>query len=733
MSDRTFKKISGFLSFFGLIISLSSFPIYNLNAQPKIQAEPLPLPSVILLSPQQGVGVVDLTPTYKWHATGTGILTNVLYVDTDLNPFSGGTAYLVDKSQTHTPLFDELTAGERYYWGVAVSDDNGTTYSTVQSFTPLNSNQGGAFESEIDITTDANAVWFIHPADVDSDGDIDMLAALIYDNKIVWYENKGDGSYDAHTITSSAIYARAVYAADLDGDGDMDVLSASEDDDKIAWYKNDGNENFTAINISTAANGAWVVSAADMDGDGDMDVQSASLYDDKLVWYENDGSENFTALTITDDAEGAMSLYTIDFDSDGDMDVLCNNFWYENDGAQTFTKHLIASGASDVRSVYAADMDGDGDIDALSASIDIDRVAWYENDGSENFTVRIIASNAIGANSVYACDMDGDGDMDVLTAPYYDNKFLWYENNGNEVFESHEISSGVSYISAVSAADMDEDGDMDILLGSLGVDKISWYENTNQQAGVTVSFSDGSGYSPSFMQSVQTQPFGRFSLLADTLGAELIGATFTLNGARNGMSNFKLWKSTDDVFNSAHDTTLGATVVSDPGDGSTISFSGFNNAIDTTTRYYFITCDLSSNAGGGIQAIVTDSADLSMNGGILSGTITNEALSDGDVLDVGEPSERDLQYVLDQNYPNPFNPSTTIQYSLLKRAKVELVVYNVLGQMVRTLVRETKPAGNYQTRWDGLDNRGQKVSSGIYFYRLKSSGFTQVKKMMLVK
>ena len=92
----------------------------------------------------------------------------------------------------------------------------------------------------------------------------------------------------AHTITTAADGAISVFAADMDGDGDTDVLSASFSDNKIAWYENDGSENFTTHTITTAAYGAFSVFAADVDGDGDTDVLSASLYDDKIAWYEND-------------------------------------------------------------------------------------------------------------------------------------------------------------------------------------------------------------------------------------------------------------------------------------------------------------------------------------------------------------------------------------------------------------------------------------------------------------
>ena len=84
--------------------------------------------------------------------------------------------------------------------------------------------------------------------------------------------------FTPHTITTDAKAAEDVYAVDVDGDGDMDVLSASIFDDKIAWYENDGNENFSSHTVTNTADGACEVYTKDVDGDGDIDVLSASDY-----------------------------------------------------------------------------------------------------------------------------------------------------------------------------------------------------------------------------------------------------------------------------------------------------------------------------------------------------------------------------------------------------------------------------------------------------------------------
>ena len=337
------------------------------------------------------------------------------------------------------------------------------------------------------ISSSADGATSVHAADVDGDGDMDVLSASANDNKIAWYESHGSQDFTRHTITTSAAYANIVYAADMDGDGDLDVLSASKNDDTIAWYENDGSESFTEHAISTSADGAFSVYAVDVDGDGDMDVLSASSGDDKIAWYENDGSESFTEHAITTSADYANTVYAIDMDVDGDMDVLsASNYddriaWYENDGTESFTEHTISTSANGAFSVHALDVDGDGDMDVLSASENDDKIAWYENDGSESFTEHAISTSADGARSVHAVDVDGDGDMDVLSASKNDDTIAWYENDGSESFTEHAISTSADGARSVYAADIDGDGDLDMLSALSVDDKITWYENFDSQ------------------------------------------------------------------------------------------------------------------------------------------------------------------------------------------------------------------------------------------------------------
>ena len=298
----------------------------------------------------------------------------------------------------------------------------------------------GNFTSHVVGLTD-RVVVDVTAADVDGDGDIDVLAAANgedADDTIAWYQNDGNQNFTENTITAAADGPTSVFAADVDADGDIDVLSASSDDNKIAWYENDGSQSFTTHVITTSANGVRSLFVADIDGDGHLDVVSASRagVDNKVSWYENDGSQSFSTHTISTSFNGPQSLVAGDVDSDGDIDVVSASenddtiAWHENDGSGNFTSRVISTGFGDgPHSVFAGDLDGDGDTDVLSASLFNDRIAMYEN-VNQVFTASTVSRLTDYATGVFAADVDGDGDLDVLSSSQFDGKIAWYENIG---------------------------------------------------------------------------------------------------------------------------------------------------------------------------------------------------------------------------------------------------------------------------------------------------------------
>jgi hypothetical protein len=88
---------------------------------------------------------------------------------------------------------------------------------------------------------------------------------------------------------------------------------------------------------------------------------------------------------------------------------------------------------------------------------------------------------------------------------------------------------------------------------------------------------------------------------------------------------------------------------------------------------------------------------------------------------------------LDQNEPNPFGPETSIHYTLDRDAMVRMAVFDAGGRQVRALVQTSQGAGDYQIRWDGRDDAGDRVTQGIYFYRLQAGSVVEVRKMVIMK
>ncbi|SRX73419.1 T9SS type A sorting domain-containing protein [Aequorivita antarctica] len=367
------------------------------------------------------------------------------------------------------------------------------SFLSLQSFAQVD------FENKI-IIGDYNATQnprSVFAADIDGDGDIDILSASMNDSKIAWYKNlDGQGTYgDQQLISVNAIGASSVFAIDIDGDSDMDVLSASSNDNKIAWYENlDGQGTFGVQQIiTTDAINALSVFASDIDGDGDMDVISASgnINEGKIVWYENtDGLGNFgTQNIINPNALGVYSVYSADMDNDGDMDVLSASglgnelVWFENIDSQGQFGAKQNIGLGNFKYVQAADIDSDGDMDVISASSNSSTgtIAWYENlDGQASFGAKqIITSGTFSPYTIFASDIDGDGDLDVISglSRDQDTSIEWYENlDGEGNFSApHFVNTSSGFTFSIYVADIDNNGGADII--SASEDRIGFHKN----------------------------------------------------------------------------------------------------------------------------------------------------------------------------------------------------------------------------------------------------------------
>lgn len=107
--------------------------------------------------------------------------------------------------------------------------------------------------------------------------------------------------------------------------------------------------------------------------------------------------------------------------------------------------------------------------------------------------------------------------------------------------------------------------------------------------------------------------------------------------------------------------------------------------------------------------------------------------TNGNATLTGEGTNLPQKLHLMQNYPNPFNPSTTIEFDIDQPQRVNLEIYDMTGRKVKTIMERRMPAGRHELQWDGTDDRGRRVASGQYFYKLQSDKERDVKKMLLIK
>lgn len=367
-----------------------------------------------------------------------------------------------------------------------------------------NINGQGDFEPRQSIVSNTGSFTSIYAADLDGDGDMDILSSSWRDNRIAWYENlDGFGAFGKPKIISdTAINASSVYAGDIDGDGDLDVVSAS--DNRITLYENtNGMGDFVEKQVKNYQEPYSVV-LFDMDNDNDLDIVFATnsyAYIDKIAWIENaDGLGNFTIEhTVVSNTNNIRSIDVTDINQDGHPDIVSASpygdkiAWYENLDGNFGVEQVITTEFRDPRSVVAADIDGDGDMDVFANSYDdsysLDsqneyRIVWYENlDGNGNFSSpNIISNSRPKTDSLFACDIDGDNDIDFFSVGRgaYSNLY-WYENtDGNGTYDVNHIINKSWDATSSSIADIDGDGDNDVVSSSRILnleDKIAWFEN----------------------------------------------------------------------------------------------------------------------------------------------------------------------------------------------------------------------------------------------------------------
>ena len=343
------------------------------------------------------------------------------------------------------------------------------------------------------ISTDADGANDVFAADLDGDGDTDVLSASFNDGKVTWYENDGSGNFEEQSpISLNTSFPKVIHGADLNNDGDIDILSAHQSLiglDEVVWYENNGDGTFENMYVvDQQISVPLTLLSADMDADSDIDIVTIDTYNERGQWFENVGDGNFDENPSNSFDVGLFieRFELADLNQDGDIDVIGSSTAYDrlwgflNNGNGYFsTAFVIGPSNNSSVSIKAADIDNNNTVDVVSAAKNENKIVWYANDGTAYFNgQQIISLECLSPRAVYCADVDNDEDLDVVSACYDDSKIAWYENLGEGNFSSLKlVSSMADGALDVHVADLNGDGNMDIISASENDNKIAWYEN----------------------------------------------------------------------------------------------------------------------------------------------------------------------------------------------------------------------------------------------------------------
>ena len=297
----------------------------------------------------------------------------------------------------------------------------------------------------------------------------------------------GEGRFDAAALVPVGTQTRSVVAADVDSDGDLDLLAANAAESTVSVRLNNGTGTFSGTQDVAVGIDPWQVAVGDVDGDGDLDLVTVNQSANTLSVRLNNGSGTFSGTQEVAVGGSPRSLALGDVDGDGDLDLLTANYFAAsasvrlNNGTGTFGSPQEVGTSFRPNTVALGDVDGDGDLDMVLGSNPSTLVAVRLNNGTGSFGGGSNLLLPFGANAVALGDVDGDGDLDLAAASYDAGGVYVRLNNGTGTFSGTRLVPTGAGTFGVSLADVDGDGDLDLAAAS--------YDT----GGVYVRLNDGTG------------------------------------------------------------------------------------------------------------------------------------------------------------------------------------------------------------------------------------------------
>jgi len=614
---------------------------------------------------------------------------------------------------------------------------------------------------DIDLVEGTN-MWGAVFGDYNNDGYLDILFEDLSAPSKLYLNNRNRTFTEVNTVANVSIknLAQGVAWSDFNLDGTLDFLAVN-DIGPNQLFKNLDGARFLDIslsaNVETFGN-SYGISWSDINNDNYPDAFITTCHPtDPLRSIKhlllNNGDETFTNINTTAgvaDSLPSWGVVFLDYDNDSDFDIyignsvhaprLGHNRLYRNNGDNTFTNASFLAGVAgeadeNSYAVSEADFNNDGWVDLYVTNLS-QRDRLYRNNGDGTFT-DIATQAGIRLNehrAVAVADFNNDGWIDIFTAGNFQNLLMLNDGGDNHWLRIRTRGITSNYFGVGTRIEVYTD--MLQQVREIRAGDSFCAQNHN----LTAHF--GLGQATQIDSIILKWPSGAIDKITDFSDVDREITIVEEVGINNRPSTFNLSEPEDgDTLNATTEVELRWMKASDE-DNGVLSYNLYLTGKDLQT-------------GATFDSIVTGIADtfLVLNKGVLKDE--HKILWTVDVTDatsitasmdvwsffVSSPATHvsdnaeviPSDFFLSQNYPNPFNPATTISYELPKQNKIELAIYNLIGERIRILVNENQKAGNYAVQWDGKDFSGKSVASGIYIYRMTADRLVMSRKLALVR